>query len=198
MAAPPKGRSESSVPADYFRELYRTNADPWSYAASTYERQKYDATLNALPRERYRSALELGCSIGVFTALLAPRCEELLAVDVSDDALARAAQRCAGAPHVRFAACDLLTDFPAGRFDVITFCELGFYFGPNDRRRVRDAIAGALSSGGDLVLVHWTPLVDGHAATADAVHEDFLRDARFAHSSGSRAATFRLDVCSRT
>jgi SAM-dependent methyltransferase len=194
---PAKGSSGSSVPADYFRQLYRTNADPWTYAASAYERKKYDATLNALPHTRYRAALELGCSVGVFTALLAPRCEALTAVDVSEDAVAQAAQRCAAAPHVRFALCDLLTDFPAGRFDLITFCEMGFYFGPSDRRRIRDAIADALISGGDLVLVHWTPLVDGHAATADAVHEDFLRDARFAHRNGARAATFRLDVCSR-
>jgi SAM-dependent methyltransferase len=198
VAPPAKGSSGSSVPADYFRELYRTNADPWTYAASTYERQKYDATLNACPRAWYRTALELGCSVGVFTALLAARCDELVAVDVSEDALAQAARRCAGRPHVRFAVCDLLTDFPAGRFDLITFCELGFYFGPNDRRRIRDAIAGALTSGGDLVLVHWTPLVDGHAATADAVHEEFLCDGRFAHRNGARAATFRLDVCSRT
>jgi SAM-dependent methyltransferase len=185
------------VPADYFRELYRANDDPWRYAASAYERQKYNATLNALPRARYGSALELGCSVGVFTALLAARCDELVAVDVSEDALARAAERCRGAPHVRFAVCDLLTNFPAGRFDLVTFCELGFYFGPNDRRQIRDAIAGALHPDGDLVLVHWTPLVEGHAATADAVHDDFLHDARFTHRSGSRAQTFRLDVCSR-
>ncbi|MDB5039715.1 MAG: methyltransferase [Candidatus Eremiobacteraeota bacterium] len=197
MAPRAKGSSGSSVPADYFRALYRTNADPWTYAASAYERQKYDATLDALPRKRYYAALELGCSVGVFTALLARRCEALDAVDVSEDAVARAAQRCAGAPHVRFAVCDLLTEFPAGRFDLITFCELGFYFGPNDRRRIRDAIAAALFSGGDLVLVHWTPLVDGHAATADAVHEEFVRDARLAHRNGARAATFRLDVFSR-
>jgi SAM-dependent methyltransferase len=198
VVPPAKGSSGRSVPADYFRELYRTNADPWTYAASTYERQKYDATLNALPRARYRSALELGCSVGVFTALLAARCDELVAVDVSEDALAQAAQRCRGTPHVRFAACDLLTDFPAGRFDLVTFCELGFYFGPNDRRQIRDAIAEALFSGGDLVLVHWTPLVEGHAATADAVHEDFVHDARFVHRGDARGQTFRLDVCSRT
>jgi hypothetical protein len=35
------------------------------------------------PAARYTTALEIGCSIGVFTRLLAPRCQSLLALDVS-------------------------------------------------------------------------------------------------------------------
>ena len=34
-------------------------------------------------RERYASAFEPGCSIGVLTAQLAPRCDRLLACDVA-------------------------------------------------------------------------------------------------------------------
>lgn len=194
----PKGRSGRTVPSDYFRELYRAAEDPWNFAGSAYEREKYGATLAALPRPRYRRALELACSIGVFTRLLAERCDALLAVDVSEEALRRAAARCAGAPHVRFAPCDLSAAFPPGRYDLITFCEAGFYFGPVDLARIRDGIAAALPPGGDLVLVHWTPLVEGHAQTADRVHEAFLADPRFAHREGSRAATYRVDVVSRT
>lgn len=192
-----KGRSGTTVPGDYFRNLYRERDDPWGFATSPYERAKYAATLAALPRERYRAALELACSIGVFTELLADRCDALLAVDVSPDALATAAQRCARKPHVRFEACDLAHAFPNGRFDLITFCEAGFYFGPRDLARIRDGIARALVRDGDLVLVHWTPLVEGHAQTADDVHDAFAGDARFVHRAGVRAETYRLDVLSR-
>ena len=52
-------------------------------------------TLAALPRARYRRALEPGCSIGVLTALLATRCDEIVATDVVDDALAGARARVA-------------------------------------------------------------------------------------------------------
>lgn len=192
-----KGRSGTTVPGEYFRELYRTTEDPWNFAASPYEREKYQATIDALPRERYRSALEVGCSVGVFTRLLARRCEALLAVDVSEDAVARAKARCSHLPQVRFEVRDVARSFPAGPFDLITFCELGFYFGPRDLERIRDGIAAALEPGGDLVLVHWTPLVEGHAQTADDVHEAFLADARFVHRAGARAETYRLDVLSR-
>jgi SAM-dependent methyltransferase len=192
-----KGRSGTSVPSDYFEQLYRDQDDPWEFAGSAYESAKYRASIAALPRERYRSALELGCSIGVFTRMLAARCEALLGVDVSADALARAAARCADLRGVRFARCDLTAEFPPGRYDLVTLCEIGFYFGPHDLARIRDAIAGALIPGGDLLLVHWTPLVEGHAQTADDVHEAFLHDARFAHRTGARAETYRLDVLSR-
>ncbi|HEX3550012.1 MAG TPA: class I SAM-dependent methyltransferase [Candidatus Elarobacter sp.] len=192
-----KGRSGSTVAGDYFRDLYRRTDDPWHFSTSPYERAKYRATLDALPRARYRSALELACSIGVFTAQLAQRAGAVLGVDVSPDALASARRRCASLPNVRFAPCDLAAEFPPGSYDLVTFCEAGFYFGPRDLARIRDGIANALEPGGDLVLVHWTPLVEGHAQTADDVHEAFLADARFAHRAGSRAETYRLDVCSR-
>lgn len=193
-----KGRSGRTVSGDYFRELYRDKDDPWGFAASPYEAAKYRATVAALPRERYRSALEVACSIGVFTDLLAPQCDALLGIDVSADAIARAEERCAPHPHVRLAVCDVVSEFPPGPFELVTFCEVGFYLGPRDLARVRDEIAAALLPAGDLVLVHWTPLVDGHAQTADDVHESFLNDGRFVPCTATRAETYRLDVLSRT
>jgi SAM-dependent methyltransferase len=188
---------KATVPPDYFRRLYRLNEDPWDFAGSEYEREKYLATLAALPHERYRSALELGCSIGVFTRLLAERCEEVLAVDVSVDALISASRRCAGLAHVRFAPCDLTRAFPAGGYDLVTLCELGFYFSPPDLARIREAIARVLERDGDLILVHWTPPVNGHAQTAEQVHAAFLTDARFVARTNALAPTYRLDVVSR-
>jgi SAM-dependent methyltransferase len=193
-----KGRSGQTIPSDYFRDLYRSAEDPWSFASSAYDHGKYRASLAALPRRRYREALELGCSIGVFTEMLAPRCERLLAVDVSPDAVARAAARCARFPHVRFAVCDVATEIPRGRYDLIAFCELGFYFAPHDLARIRTRIAAALEPGGDCLLVHWTPLVEGHAQTADEVHEAFLADPRFVPREAALAPTYRLDVLSRS
>ncbi len=68
---------------EHFEELYKKSEDPWSFATSEYERRKYERTLDALGGRRFSQALELGCSIGVFTAMLAPHCDELVAVDTS-------------------------------------------------------------------------------------------------------------------
>lgn len=193
-----KGRSGRTIDGAYFRDLYRGTEDPWGFAASAYERDKYAATLEALPYPRYRAALEVGCSIGVFTRMLAERCDALLGVDVSEEAVARAARRCAGLPNVRVLAWDVTGGIPGTGYDLLTFCEVGFYFGPRDLARIRAAIAGALVSGGVLALVHWTPLVDGHAQTADDVHDAFCEDAHFAPAVHHRSATYRLDICRRT
>jgi hypothetical protein len=43
---------------EYFDALYTADPDPWKFAASPYEQAKYTLTLNAMPKPRYRSALE--------------------------------------------------------------------------------------------------------------------------------------------
>lgn len=64
----------------YFNALYELDPDPWKFASSAYERAKYALTMSALPKQRYRSAFEVGCSIGILTRALSLRCEEVLAV----------------------------------------------------------------------------------------------------------------------
>ena len=59
-------RAGSLSPA-YFEGVYANSADPWNFETSEYEAAKYADTLACLPRERFTSALEVGCSIGVLT-----------------------------------------------------------------------------------------------------------------------------------
>ena len=83
---------------EYFDALYSADPDPWKFAASPYERAKYTLTLSAMPRSRYRSALEVGCSIGVLTRSLASRCNVVVAIDAAAAPLVEARRRCAALP----------------------------------------------------------------------------------------------------
>jgi SAM-dependent methyltransferase len=186
-----------SVPSKYFVDLYEREADPWQFATSAYEAAKYRATIDALPRDRYGSGCELACSIGVFTQMLAQRCERLHAVDVSPAALASARERCRGQSNVTFAKVDLLRDYPSGGYDLTTICEFGFYFAYEDLARLRDRVAQHTVSGGDVVLVHWTPRTPGHALPAHNVHALFCDDPRFQRVHGFEAETYMLDVVRR-
>src|SRR5579862_28225 len=87
--------------------------DPWNYA-SEYEQTKFRHTLDLLPDAPVGSAIELGCSEGIFTAMLAPRVKQLLAIDISDRALARAEARCADVRNVGFARHDISQGIPDG------------------------------------------------------------------------------------
>jgi Nodulation protein S (NodS) len=86
--------------AGYFDGMYQAAADPWRFEDRWYERRKYAIALAMLPAERYRAAFEPGCSIGVLTRMLAPRCT-LLACDLAAAAVKAAVGRTSDLPQVR-------------------------------------------------------------------------------------------------
>ncbi len=197
----PNDRAPDSLTPEYFDGVYRANADPWNFASSPYEAAKYCATLEALPRERYTNAFEAGCSIGVLTAQLAPRCERLLCIDLSEAALAQARERCAALPQVRFERRMLPGEFPMadGPFDLIVVSEVGYYLAMPDLLRLREQCATRLATGGHLLLVHWTPVVHDYPLTGDEVHATFAEATGTAwrHLSGRREEKYRLDLYER-
>ena len=188
--------ASGSIAPAYFDRLYRAEADPWEYATSSYEAAKYAATLAALPRARYGSALEVGCSIGVLTERLAPRCGRLLAIDVSGAALARARRRCARLDHVTFEQRALPGEAPAGPFDLAVVSEVGYYLAPADWAAALDRLSASVGVGGHLVLVHWTGETD-YPQTADAVHATARDHAAWDGHWCHRAEGYRLDVLTR-
>ncbi|OGX91341.1 class I SAM-dependent DNA methyltransferase [Hymenobacter coccineus] len=187
-----------SLNGKYFDDVYQANSDPWGFETSPYEHAKYAASLGALPRTHYPRAFEIGCSLGVFTAQLAQRCDHLLGVDVSAEALAQARRRCADLPQVTLQQMQLPDEFPQGPFDLITLCEVGYYWNFADLARAADCIAGTLPAGGQLLLVHWTPPVHDYPLTGDEVHEFFLQKVGnkgpWTHLGGQRHPQYRLDV----
>jgi SAM-dependent methyltransferase len=142
--------------ADYGQEFARTR-DPWGFETNPVAgRDRFDrelAMLNAVRGgRRFTRALEVGCAEGMFTERLAPLCEELLAVDISPVALARARARCAWGSHVRFADWDLRADPVPGAFDlVVVEGVLDYFCQPWAFRAARDKMVAGLVPGGHLL-----------------------------------------------
>ena len=191
--------SGESFPSGYFEAMYARETDPWGFATSAYEREKYAATIAALPRSRYHAAFEIGCSVGVLTEMLAPRCDALLATDCAASVLDTARARCAEYPQVQFAAMQVPEDWPEGMLDLIVLSEVGYYLSLSDLGTLRARIAAHLVPGGHLLLVHWTPRINECVLTGDDVHALFheWEGTRFSHRVGERAATYRLDLWER-
>lgn len=166
------GRSGSSLQPSYFDKLYAQDSDPWQFETSAYETAKYDATLAALPQERFVSVLEIGCSIGVLTARLAPRCDELLALDVSEQALDRARHRCREMSHIRFEKGRIPQDWPDGRFDLIMLSEVLYYLDKDDLDRLATRVGLSLVPGGAIMMVHWLGETD-YPLSGDVAVEHF-------------------------
>ncbi|WP_431270795.1 SAM-dependent methyltransferase [Dankookia sp. P2] len=188
-------RPTHSLPPAYFEAIYTRDPDPWDFAESVYERAKYDATLAALARPHYGRALEVGCSIGVLTRDLAPRCGALLAVDAAAAPLEAARMRCAGLPQVAFGQMHVPQDWPAAApFDLILLSEVVYYLDPSDVARLAERVGASLAPGAEVLLVHWTGATD-YPLSGDAATEIFLRrSAPFARPTRqSRAERYRLD-----
>lgn len=153
-----------------FDAVHSTSADPWQYTTSWYERRKRSLTLAALPEEKYRSGLEIGCSIGTLTAELAGRCTRLLAVDASGTALERAAGRLADVPGVATRQLTLPAEWPGGSYDLVVVSEVGYYLSQAELEALLQRIRESMQPGGTLLLCHWRHPVSGWELDGDSVH----------------------------
>ncbi len=189
--------AKPSLDSRYFEDIYARSIDPWGFRTSPYERGKYDATLGILSRPRYRSALEVGCSIGVFTRMLAARCDAVLALDTSVLALGEARAACAGLPDVAFREATLPRDFPQGRYDLIVLSEVLYYLSRPDLAALAERCLGALEPDGEVVLCHWLGETD-YPLGGDEAAELFIAAAepRWRPASARREREYRLDLLS--
>jgi trans-aconitate methyltransferase len=191
-------RPVQTLPPDHFDAIYAADPDPWRFATSPYERSKYAATLAALPKPRYASAFEAGCSIGVLTAELASRCDAILSVDAAEAPLIEAKRRCENYPSVRFERMFIPGQWPAETFDLVVLSEIVYYLSAEDVGRLASRVAGATNSGADIVLVHWTGDTD-YPLSGDEAAELFIASlGSFAKlDRAERHHEFRLDLLTR-
>jgi SAM-dependent methyltransferase len=186
-----------TLDAGYFRERYAASPDPYGLAERWYEARKYAITVALLPWQRYGAAFEPGCSVGVLTAMLAARCDSLLACDAVPGAVASARARTAGLPGVRVERREVPAEWPARSFDLVVFSELLYYFDDADLGRVLGLGIGSLRPGGQLLAVHWRHPAPGHPRTGDEVHEDLAAHPGLARLARYRDPDFTAEVYAR-
>jgi predicted TPR repeat methyltransferase len=160
----------TSTARSYFEKMYESDADPWGFETSPYERRKYALTIATLPRERYRSAFEPGCSVGVLTEQLASRCDRLLATDLVTAALEKARARLEHSPHVVLASLVIPEAWPEDRFDLIVLSEIAYYFDAFTLERVIERTLESTGPGAHIIGVHWRGQTN-YPLSGDEAHE---------------------------
>lgn len=189
--------SVPAAPRVDFEARYRAEPDPWGYDSSPYERAKYAATLAACGPGPFRRALELGASIGVLSALLAPRCAELLTVDFAPTAVAAARARLAAHPQAEARLGALPEAVPGGVFDLVLASEILYYLEPPALEATLTRLHGALAPGGRLVAVHWRPAGPERPFDAATVHARLRAEDWLAPAGSAATADYLLDVFTR-
>jgi SAM-dependent methyltransferase len=167
----------ASTRREYFDNLYAQHPDPWGLTHRFYERRKRDLLLASLPRPHFRRAFEPGCAVGLLTAELAQRCDEVVAWDgaqVAVDQTTAHLARHASAGAVSVARARIPGQWPTGRFDLIVLSEVGYYCA--DQHQLRSHVEASLAADGVLVACHWRHPAADHAVTAEAVHASVGQD----------------------
>ena len=162
--------ASGSVPAEYFDQMFAASDDPWAFRTRWYEQRKRDLTMATLPRQRYERIFEPACANGELSVLLAERCEAMLCMDLSGDAVRLATERLADFAGVEVVQGRLPGDWPGGEFDLIVLSEVAYYLSPADLTTLIDRLVASLSPGGALLACHWLHPIDGCPQDGRQVH----------------------------
>lgn len=155
---------------EYFERFYADTEDPFGFDRNDYEQRKFSRLLELCGEQEFGRGLELGCALGAFTELLAPRCRELLAVDISAVAVKAAGERLSGFPGVRCEVRNLPSDLPTGKFDLIVASDILYYWTRADIRSAVRWFDQSLNPGGVLLAAHYVPFM-GALLVGDEAHD---------------------------
>jgi SAM-dependent methyltransferase len=185
------------VPVQHFEDGYRDDPDPWGFGRRFYEQRRYDLTVAALPKARYRRAYEPACAVGELTRRLAARCDEVVACDWAAAAVAYARVHYGHLANVDWAVASVPEDWPPGLFDLVVLSELGYYFSADDLAGLRERAVGSLEPDGTLVAVHWLGHSPDHLLHGDEVHTVLAATSDLVAGGAYRDDGFRLDWWTR-
>ena len=158
---------------EHFEKLYQKKPDPWNYENYEFEKEKYQKTLEAIPRE-VQTIWEIGCSEGIFTQLLLKKGKEVVGVDISETALSRARERLKDySDKIHLQKLDITREDLNGTFDLILASEILYYLGgKNVLLPLEEKFFYHLQPGGYLLLCHFYP-------SGKIIHDIFRENNRF-------------------
>ncbi|CAN5748287.1 SAM-dependent methyltransferase [soil metagenome] len=177
----------------YFDKKYRDNPDPWGFASSAYEQDRYARIVAALQSRRYKRAFEPGCSIGVLTSYLATICDAVEAIDISPTAVGFAKVRCASLSNVSVECGSLPASIPDAPLDLVVLSEIGYYFSEKELYESGLTLAERMSPGAVLLATHWLGTSNDHILTGDRVHTLLSTLPGFKHDYQEKNPGFRID-----
>jgi SAM-dependent methyltransferase len=184
------GRSRDAA---YFEAMYAADSDPWRFRTSAYEAAKYAATVAAIDDRRYRSGLEVGCSIGVLSERIAPLCDAFLGLDIAEAPLVEARARCRDLPQARFARMAVPGDWPEGGYDLILLSEVLYFLSLGDVAATAALVRRSLLPGGTVLLVNWIGNPEP-PQPGDVAAEAFLAAVDLTVLRRERAELYRLEL----
>lgn len=137
----------------HFDNLFASDADPWDYETSAYEKARHTATIKAVAGESVMRAWEAGAAAGVLSEQLLAYCDHLVITDASSRALAHARARLGTRAEIY--CMTLPESVPDGPFDLILLSDMLYYLGLDGVIRTAALCRARLAPGGRIIVVSW-------------------------------------------
>jgi 2-polyprenyl-3-methyl-5-hydroxy-6-metoxy-1,4-benzoquinol methylase len=133
-------------------ERYRKGS-AWGRAG---ENRDIQAAVELISDRHYGSCLDVGTGYGHYAEAVAPLCDEVLAIDISEVAIQEARERLSHLPNVTFKAQNIRTFLFNEKYDLIVLGEVIYYFGdkylPGSFHKLLKRISVALTINGRILL----------------------------------------------
>jgi SAM-dependent methyltransferase len=188
-----------------FDELYATTGDPYGAELPQYryQQRKYTSLLSMLPRQPYRSVLDIGCGLGTFARMLAPFAGRVHGTDMSSEAIQQARKRSTAHPNIVYSQRDMLEEPSTDEsFDLIVLADTLYYVEPLTEARLKRIAAGLaekLAPAGLLLLVnHFFFGIDSSSRTTRNIHNVFCSESALEPLAEHRRAFFLATLLRRT
>lgn len=124
-------KAGAGVEAREFFDRLWSESDPWNLDTSDLDQVRFQRQLELLGGRHYQRGLEIGCAGGAFTRRLAETCGELVGIDISQHAIAKARAAIDGHPGVELRVANVMElDLEQeGTWDLVVLTETSYYLG---------------------------------------------------------------------
>jgi 2-polyprenyl-3-methyl-5-hydroxy-6-metoxy-1,4-benzoquinol methylase len=184
----------------YFERRFAAE-DTWRLDSSEYEQTRLDTIISAIGDAPVNRILEVGCAEGHLTRRLAALGAEIVGLDISERAIAKARDRCRGMRNITFACRDVASAELDGTFDLILATEVLYYLihrhGDDDLAFVCRKLANAMRPNGLLVTTNWfDPLAPQSMAMEARIHQACMAPGLVAVSRTTHSGTVNERIIS--
>lgn len=141
--------------AGVFVERYRsTIADAWGYLLDPVHEERVECILKAIPENTLGTILEVGCAEGFVTRRLSSRATEVVACDISDEAIRRARLFCDGLTNLQFHCLDIRKEIPGHDLKLCLISDVIYYLSNGEISKFATELAKRMNPSGLLVLAN--------------------------------------------
>ncbi|RFC65942.1 methyltransferase domain-containing protein [Fulvimarina endophytica] len=177
----------------HLQGLYAETDDPWNFRGSPYEAERFVSVAQALPRQRYDAALEIGCGNGELARCIAPRCASYTGIDAVPAALDAARIAVPSARFVEgFMPCRLPEPVGQPGYDLVLLSEILYFLDPSAIARIAEDLDRDHPAA-DIVTVAWRGET-GHALSGEDAIATFIQASRRRSRTVRRTDSYRIDV----